>query len=139
MSETVKKQKHRSIALELSVLFIGLLLMIMIAMLFMNNAYLTRFYELRLQYTLKKAYTQVDQHVDASDGVDIEYFRNEFRTLEHSGNISLVVSDPEFSSVIEIRSENDDVMAARLNAYSMGIDQEEATVIEQKENYGNTD
>lgn len=75
MSETVKKQKHRSIALELSVLFIGLLLMIMIAMLFMNNAYLTRFYELRLQYTLKKAYTQVDQHVDASDGVDIEYFR----------------------------------------------------------------
>ena len=135
MSETVKKQKHRSIALELSVLFIGLLLMIMIAMLFMNNAYLTRFYELRLQYTLKKAYTQVDQHVDASDGVDIEYFRNEFRTLEHSGNISLVVSDPEFSSVIEIRSENDDVMAARLNAYSMGIDQEEATVIEQKENY----
>lgn len=64
MSETVKKQKHRSIALELSVLFIGLLLMIMIAMLFMNNAYLTRFYELRLQYTLKKAYTQVDQHAD---------------------------------------------------------------------------
>ena len=135
MNETQKKRKHRSIALELSVLFIGLLLLIMIAMLFMNNTYLTRFYELRLQYTLKKAYTQVDQHVDASEGVDIDYFRDEFRTLEHSGNISLVVSDPEFSSVIEIRSENDDVMAARLNAYSMGIDQEEAVVIEQKENY----
>ena len=135
MSETKQKQKQRSIALELSVLFIGLLLLVLVAMLFMNNAYLTRFYELRLQLTLKKAYRQVDQHVSDSDGVDIDYFRDGFRALERSGNISLVISDPEFSSVIEVRSEDDDVMAARLNAYSMGIDQEEATIIEQKENY----
>ena len=121
--------------MELSVLFIGLLLLIMVAMLVMNTAYLTRFYELRLQLTLKKAYRQVDQHVSDSDGVDIDYFRDGFRALERSGNISLVISDPEFSSVIEVRSEDDDVMAARLNAYSMGIDQEEATIIEQKENY----
>ena len=67
--------------MELSVLFIGLLLLILIAMLFMNTTYLTRFYELRLQLTLKNAYHQVDQHVSSGDGVDTEYFENAFRTL----------------------------------------------------------
>ena len=135
MKATEKKPKNRSIAMELSILFIGLLLLILIAMLFMNNTYLTRFYELRLQLTLKKAYREVDRHVTADDGVDNDYFEKEFRSLERSGNISLVISDPEFSQVIELRREDDDIMAARLNAYSMGIDLEDVTVIEQKENY----
>lgn len=121
--------------MELSVLFIGLLLLIMVAMLVMNTAYLTRFYELRLQLTLKKAYHQVDQHVSAQEGADQEYFTQSFRSIEHSGNISLVVSDPEFSPVIVVNREEDDIMAARLNAYSMGLDQENVTIIEQKENY----
>ena len=135
MKATEKKPKNRSIAMELSILFIGLLLLILIAMVFMNNTYLTRFYELRLQLTLKKAYREVDRHVTADDGVDNDYFEKEFRSLERSGNISLVISDPEFSQVIELRREDDDIMAARLNAYSMGIDLEDVTVIEQKENY----
>lgn len=134
-AKTENNPKKRSIALELSVLFIGLLLLILVAMLFMNNTYLTRFYELRLQLTLKKAYYQVDQHVSSEDGVDTDYFKEDFRTLERSGNIALVISDPEFAPVIEVRQEEDDIMAARLNAYSMGLDQEDVTIIEQKEEY----
>ncbi len=129
------KIKKRSIAMELSVLFIGLLLLVMVAMLFVNNLYLTRFYEVRIVYVLKKAYTQVDAHVSSEDGVDTEYFTNEFRSLERSGNIALVISDPEFSQVIEVLREEDEVMAARLNAYSMGLDQEDVTIIEQRDNY----
>ncbi len=130
-----KKTKRRSIAMELSVLFIGLLLFVMIAMLFMNNLYLTRFYEVRLQHTLKVVYKQVDKHVSAEDGVDTDYFANEFRNVERSGNIALVISDPEFVQVIEVRQEEDEVMAARLNAYSMGLDQEDVTIIEQEDDY----
>ena len=133
--EKKQKQKQRSIAMEMSVLFIGLLLLIMVAMLVMNNAYLTQFYELRLQHTLEKAYRQVDAHVSSGTGVDTDYFENEFRSLERSGNIALVISDPEFSSVIEVRREEDDIMAARLNAYSMGLDQADVTIIEREENY----
>ena len=135
MPKPEKNKKKRSIAMELSVLFIGLLLLILVAMLFLNDTYLTRFYELRLQLTLKKAYRQVDQHVTESDGVDTEYFEKEFRFLERSNNIALVISDPDFYPVIEVRREEDDIMAARLNAYSMGIDQEDAEIIEQKEDY----
>lgn len=135
MKKNGKKKKSRSIASELSVLFIGLLLLILVAMLFMNNTYLTQFYEVRLQRTLKKAYHQVDQHVSEEDGVDTAYFENEFRSVERSGNISLVISDLEFASVLELRREEDDIMAARLNAYCMGIDQEDAYVIERKEEY----
>ena len=127
--------KRRSIAMELSVLFIGLLLMIMVAMLCMNSAYLTRFYEVRLQVTLKKAYHQVDAHVSSTTGVDTEYFENEFRTLERSGNIALVISDPEFNTVIEVSREDDHIMAARLNAYSMGLDQAQSVIIEQNGDY----
>ena len=135
MPKPEKKTKRRSIALELSVLFIGLLLVILAAMLLVNDTYLTRFYELRLQITLKNAYRQVDQHVSQSQGVDTEYFEHEFRSLERSGNIALVISDAEFSPVFEARREEDDVMSARLNAYSMGFDQANLTIIEQKENY----
>ncbi len=137
-SEKIKKPekiKKRSIAMELSVLFIGLLLLVMVAMFFVNNLYMTRFYEVRIMYTLKKAYKQVDEHVSTEDGVDTDYFMNEFRSLERSGNIALVISDPEFEQVIEVLREEDEVMAARLNAYSMGLDQEDVTIIEQKENY----
>ena len=130
-----KTQKKRSIAMELSILFIGLLLLIMVSMLVMNTTYLTRFYELRLQFTLKQAYRQVDSHVSYTEGVDRDYFENEFRSLERSGNIALVISDPEFSPVIEVRREEDDIMAARLNAYSMGLDQEDVMIIEQNEEY----
>ena len=91
-----KKQKQRSIAMEMSVLFIGLLLLIMVAMLVMNNAYLTQFYELRLQHTLEKAYRQVDAHVSSGTGVDTDYFENEFRSLERSGIIALVYSRSNF-------------------------------------------
>ncbi len=127
--------KRRSIALELFVVFISLLLLILVVMLCMNHAYLTRFYEMRLQFTLKNAYHEVDSHVSAESGVDQDYFENEFRTLERSGNISLVISDPEFESVIEVSREDDKVMAARLNAYSMGLDQMDCIILEQKDRY----
>ena len=130
-----KKKKRRSIAAELSVLFIGLLILIMVAMLFINNTYLTQFYELRLRRTLHKAYLEVDSHVLDDGGVDTEFFENEFRSLERSGNIALVISDQEFSPVIEVRREDDDIMAARLNAYSMGLDQDNVSIVEQKDDY----
>lgn len=133
--KNTKQLKKRSIAVELSAVFIGLLLIVMVAMLFVNNLYLTRFYEVRIVYTLKKAYHKVDEHVSGEDGVDTEYFENEFRSLERSGNIALVISDPEFDQVIEVLREEDEVMAARLNAYSMGLDQDDVTIIEQEENY----
>lgn len=134
-TENGKKAKKRSIAMELSILFIGLLLLIMVAMLYMNSAYLTRFYELRLQRTLESAYRQADAHVSPEEGVDEEYFENEFRSLERSGNIALVISDPEFAPVIEVRREEDDIMAARLNAYSMGLDQDNVTIIDKTDEY----
>ncbi len=121
--------------MELSVLFIGLLLFVMVAMLFVNTLYLSRFYEVRLQHTLRSVYRLVDEHVSSEDGVDTDYFANEFRNVERSRNIALVISDPEFVQVIEVRQEEDEVMAARLNAYSMGLDQEGVTIIDQEENY----
>ena len=130
-----KKKKRRSIAAELSVLFIGLLILIMVALLIINNTYLTQFYELRLRRTLHKAYLEVDDHVQADSGVDMDFFENEFRSLERSGNIALVISDPEFSPVIEVRREDDDIMAARLNAYSMGLDQDNVSIVEQDDDY----
>ena len=82
-----KYRKPRTIAGQLSLLFIGLLVFVMASLLLVNNAYMARFYELRLRHTLINAYNQVDAHISADQEVDESYFEDEFVTLERSGNI----------------------------------------------------
>ena len=130
-----KPKKFRSISAQLAFLFIGLLVFVMAAMLIVNNAYMTQFYELRLRHTLTNAYQQVDAHISEESGPDEEYFEEEFRALERSGNITLVVLDQDFDLVFDFTDRDEEIMAARLYAYSFHIDEGDATIISQKEDY----
>ena len=127
--------KSRSIAGQLSILFIGLLVFVMAAMLLVNNAYMARFYELRLRHTLSTAYAEVDRHIAEDGKVDTSYFENEFTALERSGNISLVVLDLDFLSVFDYEDRDEEVMAARLYAYNFQIDDGDVTILESTDDY----
>ena len=72
----------KSIARQLALLFIGLLVAVMTVMLLVNNIYMPRFYEMRLQRTLKRAWQQVDAHISADGTVDEEFFENEYSANE---------------------------------------------------------
>ena len=130
-----KSRKPRTIAGQLTILFIGLLVFVMASMLFVNNAYMARFYELRLRHTLTRAYAQVDAHISADGEVDEEYFEDEFSQLERSGNISLVVLDLNFISVFQYEDRDQEVMAARLYAYNFQIDDGDVTILDSNDYY----
>ena len=130
-----KYRKPRTIAGQLSLLFIGLLVFVMASLLLVNNAYMARFYELRLRHTLINAYNQVDAHISADQEVDESYFEDEFVTLERSGNISLVVLDLDFYSIFAYQNRDEEVMAARLYAYNFQIDDGDVTIIDTTDNY----
>ena len=89
----------KSVARQLAVMFISLLVLVMVAMLFANNVFLERFYEIRLRSILIRAYTLVDAHI-GEDGIDEDYFLGEFSELERSGNIRLVVLNLNYEPVI---------------------------------------
>ena len=130
-----KSGKTRSIAGQLCILFIGLLVFVMAAMLLVNNAYMARFYELRLRHTLTSAYKEVDRHIAEDGSVDGTYFENEFTALERSGNISLVVLDLTFATVFEYENRDEEVMAARLYAYNFHIDDGDVQILDSTDNY----
>jgi len=130
-----KSGKSRSIAGQLCILFIGLLVFVMAAMLLVNNAYMARFYELRLRHTLTSAYKEVDRHIAEDGSVDGTYFENEFTALERSGNISLVVLDLTFATVFEYENRDEEVMAARLYAYNFHIDDGDVQILDSTDNY----
>ena len=60
----------KSIARQLAMIFIGLLLTVIVAMLLANSVFLERFYEIRLRSILTRAYSLVDAHITAG-GVDL--------------------------------------------------------------------
>lgn len=124
----------KSIARQLAVMFISLLVLVMVAMLFANNVFLERFYEVRLRSILTRAYTLVDAHI-GQDGIDENYFQGDFTELERSGNISLVVLNLDYEPVIGDGDPEDVVMAGRLYAYSMGFDNDDAQILEETDYY----
>ena len=124
----------KSVARQLAVMFISLLVLVMVAMLFANNVFLERFYEIRLRSILIRAYTLVDAHI-GEDGIDEDYFLGEFSELERSGNIRLVVLNLNYEPVIGNGESDDVVMAGRLYAYSMGFDNDDAKILEETDYY----
>ena len=124
----------KSVARQLAVMFISLLVLVMVAMLFANNVFLERFYEIRLRSILIRAYTLVDAHI-GEDGIDENYFLGEFSELERSGNIRLVVLNLNYEPVIGNGESDDVVMAGRLYAYSMGFDNDDAKILEETDYY----
>jgi hypothetical protein len=110
-------------------MFISLLVLVMVAMLFANNVFLERFYEVRLRSILTRAYTLVDAHI-GQDGIDENYFQGDFTELERSGNISLVVLNLDYEPVIGDGDPEDVFMAGRLYAYSMGFDNDDTEILE---------
>ena len=116
-------------------MFIGVLVFVMAAMLLVNTTFLERFYELRLRRTLTHAYELIDAHIEQDSGVNSSYFENDFPEVERSGNISLVVTDLDFNTVIGGKDKGEELMLARLNAYSIGLDEGDATILDKTQGY----
>ena len=74
--------KH-SISRQMTVIFVGLMSVVLAANLLINNVFLDKYYLMKMQRTLVEAYRMVDEHI-REDGVDETYFTTSFQDICNS-------------------------------------------------------
>ncbi len=126
--------KH-SISRQMTATFIGLMSVVLAANLLINNVFLERFYTMKMQRTLVRAYRMVDEHITEAEGADENYFNTSFQDICNSNNITLVVVDKNFHTLIYSTNSNKNLMAGRLFGYITGMDANDAEVLKQTDNY----
>ena len=122
----------RSIAREMAGVFIGMMVLVLGANLLINNVFMEKYYVLKLQKTLTEAYQLIDQHIPDGE-VDTDYFVSDFRDLCTTNNISMVVVNENFKTILRTAvggttsssDESSAIMPARLFGYVTGIDMDD--------------
>ena len=113
----------RSITVQVSVIFIGLITAVLATNLLVNTFFLERFYILKLQKTLVSAYHQLDDHIEEGS-IDTEYFDNTLSNVVKENNLRLIVLTQNYETIVRTREDRYDVSVARLNGYQTGFDRE---------------
>lgn len=137
----------RSIAREMAGIFIGLMALVLVANLLINNIFMEKYYVMKLQKTLTQAYMLMDRHTSEGE-VDYGYFLTEFSEICNTNNITMVLVDEYYKAILRAtdRSSMDggtgsgaedpsSVMLARLFGYTMGIDKDDAQVLLRTDHY----
>lgn len=125
----------KSVSRHVALLFVVVELIFCVGMFLINNVYLERYYELRIERTLEKAYELVDSNISDDTGINEDFFENRFVRIERTNNLSMVILNKDFDIVFGSNAPGADVMAGRLYAYSMGFDTDDADVIRKTEAY----
>ncbi len=131
----------RSISRQMAAMFIGLMAIVLVVNLLINNFFLENYYVLKLQRTLLVTYTLIDTHISEDGEVDEEYFVTEFAEVCNSNNINVVVLDESNQGILRtqgsdsIREKSISVMKGRLQGYYMGFDTDDAKILKQTDHY----
>ena len=125
--------KH-SIARQMTGVFVGLIVLVLAGNLLVNNFFLERYYEVRLQETLTDAYEMLNEHV-YEETVDTDFFQTEFAQVCTSNNMHMVVLTDSFQVMVRTTDGNSDIMATRLFGYQSGIDKNDAQILRRTEDY----
>lgn len=124
----------RSIARQMTVIFIGMMAVVLTANILINNVFLEEYYMVKMQRTLVESYRLVDEHI-TEDGCDESYFTTSFQEICRSNNISLVVVNRGFERLVNTKDSNTTLMAGRLFGYITGMDTNDAEVLKRTEKY----
>lgn len=125
----------KSVSRHVALLFVVVELIFCVGMFLINNVYLERYYELRIERTLEKAYELVDSNISDDTGINEDFFENRFVRIERTNNLTMVILNKDFDMVFGATAPGADVMAGRLYAYSMGFDTDDADVIRKTDAY----
>ena len=125
--------KH-SIARQISGIFIGLMVLVMAANMAANGFFLERFYLLRLQRTLTKAYEILDDHI-TGNSIDTSFFNGEFSQITTANNMNLVVVTKDYQIVLSTKDGTSEIMSARLWGYNTGTDKDDVQVLKKTDSY----
>lgn len=124
----------RSISRQMTVIFIGLMSLVLAANVLINNVFLEEFYMMKMQRTLVQSYRSMDENITAN-GVDEIYFTTSFNELCKSNNISFVVLNKNFDIILYTENSNTNLMAGRLFGYYVGMDTNTAEVLRRTDKF----
>ncbi len=124
----------KSIARQLTAVFIGVMALVIGAMIVLNLLLFKEFTTRKMQSTLIEAYAQINEHV-SEEKVDEDFFTGSFSKMCSANNINLIILDSNYEPVIYTVDNNARVMAARLFGYKNGLDQSEPNVRVDTEAY----
>ncbi len=130
-----RKKISQSISKQLTLVFLAMLAIIMVAMLLGNTFLLEKFYESRLSNTLATVFEKAEQHMTA-DGMDTSFFDGNFSVLSEKNNIIGLITDDSYTPLV-VSGAGDKgrvIMLGRLNAYILGIDPR-VNAVSRGENY----
>lgn len=118
--------KKHSIKLQLTVSFIGLILVLLMSNLMINNFFLEKYYIFQKKNALIKIYEHVNEYKDLAD-YQTEAFDDEFLAISGANNVEMTVLWPDtdggFIAVYE--SQDSRLMRARVEGYLFGFHSEE--------------
>ena len=132
---SIKKleKKRHSIRGELLFSFIGMTIAVLISTWVINNLFLENYYTIKKQNVLINTYNQLDQIITMY-GPDADII-NEKMQVFGAENISLILLNQEWETVLVTNNSSEMLMAGRLYGYMTGIDKSEDTLIKRNEHY----
>ncbi|MCD7818699.1 MAG: HAMP domain-containing histidine kinase [Lachnospiraceae bacterium] len=126
--------KH-SLRKQLTVTFSILMAAIFLANYLINSFFLESFYYAKKQEVLVEAYRILNENLDEMGRLD-ESVTEELDDLCTENGLSYLVTDTSYNEVLGSESNfYESIMKGRLNGYGIGIDTENATVLDSNENY----
>ncbi len=124
-----------SIRKQFTVIFIALMAFMFLANFLVNTFFLESFYYVRKQDVLIDAYRMLDEYIDEMGRVSAEEAQK-LTDLCNENGLSFLVTDFGYNVILESESNvYSSIMKGRLNGYGIGVDTDDATVMESNENY----
>ncbi|MGN0354525.1 MAG: ATP-binding protein [Muricoprocola sp.] len=118
--------KKHSIKRQLTISFIGLILVLLMSNLLINNFFLEKYYIYQKENALIKIYEHVNEYKDLAD-YQTEAFEDEFLAISGTNNVEMTVLWPDtaggFIAVYE--SQDSRLMRARVEGYLFGFRSEQ--------------
>lgn len=129
-----------SIRKQLTVIFIGLMLVMFLANYLVNTFFLGEFYFVRKQQALEEAYNVLNQNISDSGSMDDSKL-HEYEDICNTNSIFSIVTDADYQRLIwtdttYMESDYIKKLRGRLNGYMLGFESvDEDAILKQTDNY----
>ncbi len=124
-----------SIRKQFTVIFIGLMAFMFLAIFLVNTFFLEDFYYVRKQEVLMDAYRLLEDDVDDMGRLDADS-EEKLNDLCNENGLVYLVTDFSYNEILGTESNAyEGIMKGRLNGYGIGVDTDDVTVLASNSNY----
>ena len=124
----------RSLKRQISVMFIGLIVFILVMMCLVNGRYLEQYYVKNKTYELKQMYEASAKAVKKGN-IDDSDVTDKLNGISEKSNISAIIMDGSGNILYMTAREKNGILFAQLMGYLLGENQEKGKILESQKDY----